>query len=129
MTALIAKINPKQSVAVAILELRAEPRIKSITGGLTVTDDLKIDVKLDTINADAATAISDLIKEQLSIAKDIVGLLVLNQKEFAPAIDILNGVKLEAKDASLGIKSDIKGETLEKLMRAANDLINKGGIK
>ena len=54
---------------------------------------------------------------------------MLNQKEFAPAIDILNGIKLEAKDAGLTIKTDIKGETLEKLMRAANDLINKGGIK
>jgi len=127
LAALIAKINPKQTIAVALPEQKGELKIKSITGGVTVTDDVKIDVTVSTADADAAKALDEEIEKQLATGKEIAGVLVLNLKEFTPAIDILNGIKHDAKDANVAIKSEIKGETLEKLVKAAAELINKGG--
>ncbi|HKI38436.1 MAG TPA: hypothetical protein VKA46_41690 [Gemmataceae bacterium] len=127
---LIAKINPKQTIALALPAPGGDEKVKSITGGLTVTADVKVDVTVTTVDAEAAKDLNEKIGEQLKMVTDIAGLLVLQQKEFAPAIDILNGIKHEAKDGTIGIKSEIKGDTLEKLVKGLAELAAKNsGIK
>jgi hypothetical protein len=128
---LLAKINPKQTVALALPSPGGDEKVKSITGGITVGADVKTDVTITTTDADAAKDLNEKIGEQLKMATDIAGLLVLQQKEFAPVIDILNGIKHDAKDSSIGIKSEIKGDVLEKLVKAAAEFAakNAGGIR
>jgi hypothetical protein len=129
LPALLAKIDLKQSVAVAMPA--PDEKVKSITGGITVTSDVKTRFTVAASDADTAKQLDTLIGEQLKMARDLVGLVTLQEKGLMPALDILDGVKHEAKDSSIGISSDIKGETLQKLAKAAADLIAKqgGGIK
>lgn len=129
LPALLAKIDLKQSVAVAMPS--PDEKVKSITGGITVTSDVKTRFTVAASDADTAKQLDTLIGEQLKMARDLVGLVTLQEKGLMPALDILDGVKHEAKDSSIGISSDIKGETLQKLAKAAADLIAKqgGGIK
>jgi hypothetical protein len=124
---LIAKIDPKQTIAVALPA--PEDRFKSVTGGVTVTQDVKVDVKLTAVDADTARQLNDMIGEQLHSAQDIAGILVLQQKELAPIVDIISGVKHDAKDNTIGITTEVKGDTLEKLFKAAAELAKKQGIK
>jgi hypothetical protein len=125
---LLSKMNMKQSVAVAMPS--PDEKIKSITGGLTVTSDVKAEFKVNAADADAAKQLNDTIGEQLKMIQDVAGLIVLQQKELAPVMDILNSVKHEAKDSTIGLNSEIKGETLEKLVKALSELAAKqGGIK
>jgi hypothetical protein len=129
LPALLAKIDLKQSVAVAMPS--PDEKVKSVTGGITVTSDVKTRITVAASDADAAKQLDTLIGEQIKMARDLVGLVTLQEKGLMPALDILDGVKHEAKDSSIGISSDIKGETLQKLAKAAADLIAKqgGGIK
>jgi hypothetical protein len=124
---LIAKIDPKQTIAIAMPS--QEEKLKSVTGGITVTQDVKVDITLTAADADAAKQLDDVIAEQLRTAQDIAGIVVLQQKELMPIVDILNGIKHDPKDSTIGIKSDIKGETLEKLVRAIAEFAKKSGIK
>jgi hypothetical protein len=130
LPALLAKINLKQSVAVALPS--PDDKVKSITGGITVTSDVKTRLTVAAADADAAKQVDTMIGEQLKMVQDIAGLVVLQQKELAPIVDILNDIKHEAKDSNVGISSDIKGETLQKLVKAVAELAAKqggGGIK
>jgi hypothetical protein len=117
---LIAKIDPKQTIAIAIPA--PEANLKSVTGGITVTKDLKVNVTLTATDAGAAKQLNEAIGEQLGTVKDVAGIVVLQQKELAPIVDILNGIKHDAKDNTVGITTDIKGDTLEKLFKAVAEL-------
>jgi hypothetical protein len=128
LAALLAKINPKQTIAVAFPAPAGEEKVKSITGGITVSADVKLDFTVTATDAGAAKEIDEKIKEQLGMAKDIAGIVVMQQKELEPVVDILASVKHDAKDNTVGITSDIKGETLEKLAKAIKSLAEKGGI-
>lgn len=129
LAGLIAKIDPKQSLAVALPS--PNEKVKSITGGITVTSDVKSRFTVAAADADAAKQLNTDIGDQIKTARDLVGLVTLQEKGLAPALDILDGVKHTAEGSSIGISSDIKGETLQKLGKAVTDLIAKqgGGIK
>jgi hypothetical protein len=128
LTGLIAKIDPKQTIALALPA--PEEKLKSITGGITLTQDLKVDVTVTATDADAAKQLNDTIGEKLTDAQGIVGIIASQYKDLATAVtDVINSVKHDAKDNAVSIKSDIKGETLEKIAKAAAELAKKGGIK
>jgi hypothetical protein len=125
---LIAKINPKQTIAVALPT--PDEKTKSITGGITVTGDVKLDFTVATSDADAAKTLDGQIGDQLKMVQDLAGIVVAQEKGLAPAVDVLNAIKHEAKDSNVGITADIKGDTLEKLVKGVSELIAKnGGIK
>jgi hypothetical protein len=125
LATLLAQVNPKQSLAVALPAPADEKKIKSITGGITVTGDVKVDFTVTATDADAAKEIDTAIDGQLQQVKALVDLAVLQQKELAPAAGLVAGIKHDAKDSTVGVKSDIKGETLEKLAKAVADLAAK----
>jgi hypothetical protein len=130
LSGLLAKMDLKQSIAVAMPAPGGDEKVKSVTGGITVTSDVKSRFIVTAADADAAKQVDSAITEQLKMISDIAGLVVLQQKELAPAVDILNGIKHDAKDATVALSSDIKGETLSKLFKAAAELAAKqGGIK
>jgi len=124
---LIKKVDPKQTIAVAIPAPGGEEKIKSITGGVTVAKDVKVDIKVAAADADAAKALGDQIKEGLDMVQALVGAVALQQKELAPLVDVLNAITHEAKDSDVNITADIKGETLEKLFNAVAELIKQQG--
>jgi hypothetical protein len=134
LVTLLAKINPKQSIAVALPAPPSEQNFRSITGGVTVTSDMKVDFTVTAADADSARKIDGLFADQLKQLQDILAsLVVLEPKAVGPAVDILNGIKHDTKDNAMTVKSDIKGETLEKLVKGLAELAARqaggGGIK
>jgi len=129
MPGLLAKINPKQTVAVALPAPAFLDKAKSITGGFTVTADVKVDVNIATADAATAKELNTTLGDGLKQAQDSLALITLQVKELAPAVDILNSIKLDAKDANIGIKSDIKGDTIEKFLKGAKEFAEKNGLK
>jgi hypothetical protein len=127
LSGLLAKMDLKQSVAVAMPAPGGEEKVKSITGGITVTSDVKTRFTVAATDADAAKQVDTAIGDQIEMARGLVKLVALQEKGLMPALDILDGVKHEAKDASVGISSDIKGETLQKLAKAVAELVAKQG--
>ena len=79
-------------------------------------------------DAETAKTLNDQLGDQLKGVQDAAGLVVIQEKGLAPAVDILNGIKLEAKDSNIGIKSDIKGDTLEKLAKGVVEFAQKHGF-
>jgi hypothetical protein len=129
LAALVAKINPQQTLAVAVPgSVTQTEKIKSITGGLTVASDVQIDLAVAAADADAAKEIDDTIKEQLGMAQGIVGAIAAGNKALAPVADILDAIKPEAKDKAVLIKGTVKGATLEKLFKGLAEMAGKGGI-
>ena len=129
LAALLAKINTKQSVAVVFPAPAGEEKVKSITGGITVTSDMKSHFTVAAADADAAKQVDTAIGEQLKMARDLVGLVTLQEKGLAPILDIIDGIKHDAKDGNVAIRSDIKGETLQKVVKALAEVAAKqGGI-
>ncbi len=116
--ALVAKIDPKQTIAVAVPgSMTGNDKIKSITGGITVAADIKIEGKVAAADLDAAKEIDDQIKEGLMAGQAIVGAFAAQQKALMPVVDILNDIKHESKDKDVTVKTTIKPETLEQLFK------------
>jgi hypothetical protein len=124
---LIGKMNPKQTVCVAWPKPFDQEKLKSITGGVTVASDIKLDLAVNTSGADAAKEVDQSIGDGLQQAKDFVGFL---GNELSIVQDILGDVKHEAKDSTVTVKTDIKAETLQKLAKVLGDFAKKqGGIR
>jgi hypothetical protein len=124
---LIAKMNPKQTIAVAFPEPFGQEKLRSITGGITVANDVKLDLAVNTTGADVAKEVDQSIGDGLQQAKDFVGFL---GNELSIVQDILGDIKHEAKDSTVTVKSDIKAETLQKLAKVVAEFAKKqGGIR
>jgi len=126
---LLGKLDPKASLSVALPAPTTEKKLKSIVGGITITGDVKTEATVTAADADTAKELNEAIGDQLKQAEGIVGFLVLQQKELAPLTGIITGIKHEVKDSTIVIKSDITGETLEKLAKAAVAMAKKGAAK
>jgi hypothetical protein len=121
LAALLGKMDPKQTVALAVPgNSDGADKVKSITGGLTVAADVKIDVNVAATDADAAASLTDEIKTQLDKAQGIAAAI-------APLKEALDAIKVEAKDKNIAITGTIKGDTLERLAKVLAALVGQGG--
>jgi hypothetical protein len=118
--ALISKINGKQTLAVAMPgQASGAEKLQSVTGGVTLTADLTLDVSIAMEDAAAATQLKDLIKEQLDRAQAFAAAI-------APAKEALDALKIETKDKNVLMTGTIKGDTLERLVKALAALADPG---
>ena len=120
----LAKVNANQSVSVIMLEsalanapVPALMKLTSITGGLTLTDELKAEFNLNTKNADDAKTIGEEARDGLNQAKAIVALMAAQQKQLAPLADILTSVKVNTKGTSISVIGGVSKQQLDELMK------------
>ena len=120
----LAKVNANQSVSVIMLEsalanapVPALMKLTSITGGLTLTDELKAEFNLNTKNADDAKTIGEEARDGLNQAKAIVALMAAQQKQLAPLADILTSVKVNTKGNSISVIGGVSKQQLDELMK------------
>jgi hypothetical protein len=125
---LIQKTDTKQSVWLAGLlssELLKNPlidekakevleKIKSLHGGISLTDDVKVDFVVGAKNADDAKDLAGVIKQYVNQGKELVNLLGQNKKEFAPVIELLDSVKVNQQGNGVTIKAQISKQTINK---------------
>jgi hypothetical protein len=118
---LLAKSNPKQSFSVVMLgnALSGVPfgdQVENISGGITIGDDIRTDFVIATKDAAAAKALAEQIQQGLETAKQLLPSLAPQAKE---AVEVLDVLKVDAKDTTVTIKGDVTKEMLEKLKKAA----------
>lgn len=111
----------KMSVAVVALgsalgtEVPNGDKINFITGGITLADNIQVEIAIEAKDADAAKGIKGMIDEGLNSVKGIVSLFAQQQKELAPLAEMLEVLKVDDKDKKVTIKGEVSKEAIEKL--------------
>ena len=128
----LEKANAKQSVWIAVLprvlgkvlpvdddsSIKDElARIEAISGGVTVDDDVKLELALAVKDAEVAREISTEINEGLNIVLTLVAVASRENRELAPALDALKTIKASAKGNAIILKGAVTAEMIEKAMR------------
>jgi hypothetical protein len=127
---LIEKADTKQSIWIAALssgiavgQLGQDEKVKEIldkvktlTGGIAITDDVKAEFLITAKSADKAKEVAEAINEGLGKVKFFVGFLAMNKKELAPAITALETIKVVTKDSDLTVKGEVSKDVIEKLV-------------
>jgi hypothetical protein len=125
---LIEKADAKQSLWIAALshglavgQLAQDEKfkeildkVKTLSGGITVSDDVKAEFLIVAKDADKAKEVAGAIDEGLGKVKFFVSLLAMNKKELAPAITALETVKVNAKGSDITVKGEISKDVIEK---------------
>ncbi len=89
-------------------------KIETVSGGISVTDELKLEFKIGTKTPADAKEINKTINDGLNQG---IGLLaLLNEPKLAPVVDFLKTVKASAKDKDITIKGKIDAEAIEKAL-------------
>ncbi len=129
---LLEKANGKQSIWIALLPkavgklipddddspVRDElDKIEAISGGITVDDEVKLELALSVKDADVAKELSTEINEGLNILLTVAALASHEKKEWQPVLDGLKTVKATCKSNTIILKGALTAEMLEKAMK------------
>jgi hypothetical protein len=139
MQSLLAKIDPKQTVSVALLAgtLAKGPlaedsdakdalaKLDNVTGGITVADGIKTQILLAAKSDDDAKDLNKRVDEGLRNAESLVGFVVDQRKDLAPLLTIIKGVKASAAGKTVTIESDIAGEVVQDLAKTLGQMIHR----
>ncbi|HKB36087.1 MAG TPA: hypothetical protein VKD72_06510 [Gemmataceae bacterium] len=125
---LLAKADDQQSLSIAttgealtksqLAEPIKEflPKINAVVGGITFTDGIKMEFAVATKKPVDAKQIQEGIEKGLGTAKILLNLAAMNMKELAPVVGIVESIKINTKEATVTIKGEVSGETLNKLI-------------
>jgi hypothetical protein len=121
------KMDPKQTVSIALVgdafakaDIPNEQakallaKIDAVSGGITVTDEVKVEIGVTTKNVADAKDISKSVNDGLNQLILLVGVLAANEPKLAPALDFLKSVKTSTKEKVVTIKAAIDAETIDK---------------
>jgi hypothetical protein len=70
-----------------------------------------------TPDAGSAREIEEAIKEQMDTIKALAGAVTQQNQNLAPLMDILTGIKHGTQDKDVTVKTEIRGDVLEKLVQ------------
>src|SRR5262249_6096895 len=128
---LIERMDGKQTVSMAVLgnaltkggdlnnfiPKETLESIDAVGGGLTVGDDVKLEVVVTAKSADAAKDIREGVNDKLKQAEAALALLATQQKELEPVLEIVKSMKTTAKDKTVSLKGEVSAELIEKIIK------------
>jgi hypothetical protein len=123
LKSLMDKTAGKAFVSVAALggalgnEVPFGDKVTNIQGGITVSDDVKLDFTIGTKDADSAKGLAELLKDGLDRGKNIIMFLAMTQKELAPASELMDTLKVGEKGNSVTLTGVVTKEKLEQLQK------------
>ena len=134
--ALIERMDGKQTVSMAVLggaltkggdlsgfiPKETLESIDAVGGGLTVGDDVKLEVVVTAKSADAAKDIREGVNDKLKQAEAALALLATQQKELEPVLEIVKSMKTTAKDKTVSLKGEVSAELIEKIIKSVGGL-------
>jgi hypothetical protein len=124
--ALLEKMNPRQSFAFAALGsalAKADvpdqvknslQNLEAIGGGITIGEDINLEFVGNAKTVQAAKDINQAINDGLTQGLAFLSLLATQQKQLAPAVDIVKTMKSTAREKTITIKATIPAEVIEK---------------
>ncbi len=125
-----AKVDAKQSMWMAVVideamrKKMAEspqfkdiaPNLESITTGVNITDDIVLDVNINTANAAAAKD----MKKQIDAALPFITAFIGDDNPASPVVkDLLKSLKVTAGEDALNINLKVTEATLDKIIKLA----------
>jgi len=89
-------------------------RVESVTLGLTISKEVKLSIAIAAKNADSAKEMAEDVKKGLDMAKGFLPVIVQQQKQLAPLVDIVGAIKVGTEGKSVTITSEVSEELIEK---------------
>jgi hypothetical protein len=137
--ALLEKLDGKQSISFAMIGSAAAKskelaqvipgdvldNLDAVGAGVTVADDIKLEVGIVAKTADSAKSIREKIDGGLNQALGTIAGLAQVEKNFQPAVDVIKSVKTTQKDKTVTLQGEVTAEQLEKLAKAVQGFIPK----
>jgi hypothetical protein len=129
LQALVEKMDTKQTVSIALVgeafakadipDEKAKAilgKIDAVSGGITISDEVKIEIGVTTKTATDAKDVGKAINDGLNQLMVLVGVLSANEPKLAPALDFLKSVKTSTKEKVLTVKGTLDADTIDKLI-------------
>jgi hypothetical protein len=130
MAALLGRLDPKQSLSVAIVAKALEKsplaeqekakeiidKLDDVVFGVTIDKDVDIVLRVTAKDAKAAEALDDEIRNGLNAALGIAALVSSQKKELTPLVDVLKSIKPKTKDKTITVTVKFEGEDIEKVI-------------
>jgi hypothetical protein len=92
-------------------------QVDAIGGGITVSDDVKLEVVISAKTAQAAKDLNKTITDGLALGKAILAGAAVNMPEIAPLVEVVNSLKSTAKDKTVTLKAQISADVIEKALK------------
>jgi hypothetical protein len=119
MKELLAKANSQQSISIVALDVAGQGDlaglVKSLSGGFTIGDDVKMDLALNTKDEDAAKMVADKIESGLQQVRPLVAGAAFQNKRFAPLVDVFGTLKVKPDGAKVSITAEASESVVKKL--------------
>ncbi len=127
MQGLLERMNDKQSVSLAVVGGALTPgdgvpqevkdlfeKIDALGGGVTLDDNVKIEVAATAKNADEAKDVVDNFKSYLNQARLLLSALAFTKNAKVDVlIDLVNSVKISVKDKTVVVKATVSADSIE----------------
>jgi len=91
--------------------------ITIVSGGITVTDGLKMEFTLACKEADNAKDLKKTIDDYVTQGQLALAVLAGGQKELAPVLELLKSMKTTSKDKNVTIKAELSADTINKAIQ------------
>jgi hypothetical protein len=130
---LLDKMEERQSISIAAISdvlgkalgdlggaVGGLDKVTAVSGGLTLTDELKLEVGVSTKGTDAAKELHDSLSQQVNLALALAA-AVAQGVEANPALDLalelLKSVRVTSKDKAVFIKGRVNADTIQDLLK------------
>jgi hypothetical protein len=128
---MLSRLDEKQSLSIALIgealtkgELANAPDavkdvLKTITagsGGLTVTDGIKLELMVSTKEEADAKKIKETVNNGIKAALGFAALAAMQQKELDALVEFLKKINISSREKSVSLKAELSGEDLDKLI-------------
>jgi predicted transcriptional regulator len=129
IAALLERMNDKQGVSAAVtgkaLVESASPEVKdlfskvdAVGGGVTIGDEIKLEIAVSTKNADDAKTIKDELDGGLKQARlTLAALAFADSNQIDALLDVVNSIKASVKDKTVLIKAAVSPEAIENALK------------
>lgn len=126
LQSLLAKADSRHAISVASLSGPLNVggllgnvlgNLRNVTGGVVLGDDIKVEIALTASDPANAKRTASALEDNLNQAKAVVAVLVTQKKEFSPLADLVNGVKVAAKDNDVAFRLTINKELLDSVFK------------
>lgn len=126
LKAVIDRLDDKQSLAFAAVGAAFKgadtgpaaeflEKIEALGGGLTITDELRLEVVVSTRNEDDAAKLKEAANNGVNAGIAILGLAAGDHKEVEMVVDLLKTVKATTKDKTVTIKARVTSDVIKEL--------------
>jgi hypothetical protein len=123
LKALLAKADSKQTISIVSLggplAATGQPtaaKVASIVGGINISDEVKVELVLNTKNADDAKSLEGELKDGIDQVKALVDLTANQNKDLKPLVEAVDTLKVSSQGTAVTIKGELTKEVIKKLM-------------